>query len=247
MRTIFLLSTALLSLTASAVVAADLPTAPAPAPVVYVAPSPAYNWSGFYVGLHGGYALGNVAVTDTNGGVNPGPFAYKTNGGFGGGQAGYNLQLGNFVVGTEGDFSYLVNSGKGVIGSANAAAHQDLTLGNGMLADVTGRFGFAIGPMLLYAKGGGAWFSGSARQATTNPGYAPTGTGSSVGWTAGGGIEYLLSQNVSLKAEYLHYDFGSKGGYQTNVGDLSSPIGYRFLNSTSLKFDTVKAGINYRF
>ena len=63
----------------------------------------------------------------------------------------------------------------------------------------------------------------------------------------GGGIEYGLTSNVTIKAEYLHYDLGSQGGYQTNVGDKSSPIGYRFLNETSLRFDTFKIGANYRF
>lgn len=241
-----LLLTTMMLLAASGAMAADMGTAPAKAPASY-AVSPAFNWTGFYVGVHGGYAGGDLSVSDTNGGVAPGPFDYRTRGGFGGGQAGYNFQTGNLVLGIEGDFSYLANSGKGIIGSANAAAHQDLTLGSGMLADVTGRVGFAAGPVLLYAKGGAAWFTGSAGQATTNPGYATTGTGQFSGWTAGAGAEYKLTQNISIKAEYQHFDFGSRDGYQTNVGDLSSPIGYRFNNSTSLKFDTVKAGVNYQF
>jgi outer membrane immunogenic protein len=235
--------TTLLSLAASAALAADMPASRAAAAPT----SPAYDWSGFYVGVHGGYAAGNLSVTDTNGGVNPGPFSYKTSGGFGGAQVGYNWQISSFVIGAEGDLSYLVNSGSGIIGSANAAAHQNLTLGSGMLADATVRLGLAIGPALLYAKGGGAWFTGAATQATTNPGYQTTGTGSFAGWAVGGGAEYQLSPSISLKAEYLHYDFGSRGGYQTNVGDLSSPIGYRFMNATTLTFDDVKAGINYRF
>lgn len=241
----FVLSAALL-LAGSPAMAADVIPPPAKAPAV-VQVSPAYNWTGFYVGLHGGYAAGDVVVRDTNGGVNPGPFGYTTNGGFGGGQIGFNWQTANLVLGIEGDIAYLANNGKGIIGSANAAAHQDLTLGNGALADITGRVGYAIGPVLLYAKGGGAWFSGSAGQKTTNPGYETTGTGAFTGWAAGAGAEYKLLQNVSIKAEYLHYDFGSRDGYQTNVGDKSSPIGYKFMNSTTLKFDTVKVGLNYQF
>ena len=240
-----LIALGLIALWAFPALGADLPTKAPPAPVV--AAVPLYNWTGFYVGAHGGYAGGNVTVTDINGGVNPGPFNYKPNGGIVGGQAGYNYQLGSFVVGIEGDIGYMALNGKGIIGSANAAAHQDLTLGSGLYGDVTGRVGYAVDRFLVYGKGGYAFFDGSAKQTTTNPGYVTTGTGTFNGWTAGGGVEYALTPNITIKAEYLHYDFGSQGGYQTNVGDKSSPIGYQFKNNTSLTFDTVKAGVNYRF
>ena len=49
-----------------------------------------YNWSGFYAGLNVGGAFGNASVTDTNGGVPAGPYAYQPKGVFGGGQAGFS-------------------------------------------------------------------------------------------------------------------------------------------------------------
>lgn len=232
---------AALALSASAALAADIS-----APPVYVSAS-GYNWTGFYVGAHGGYATGQASVRDTNGGVNPGPFGYTPSGGFGGAQLGYNYQFSRFVVGIEADLGYMGATGKGVIGSANAAAHQDLTLSGGFYGDVTGRLGVTLGNALFYGKGGYAYFDTRAKQQTTNPGYTPTGTGAYDGYVVGGGIEYGLTSNVTIKAEYLHYDLGSQGGYQTNVGDKSSPIGYRFLNETSLRFDTFKIGANYRF
>lgn len=239
-----IISTGLL-VASSAAMAADMPTKYTPAPA-YVAAT-VYSWTGFYVGANAGYARGGVTVVDQNGGVPPGPFKYNTNGGFGGGQLGYNYQFGALVVGVEGDLSYLANSGSGIIGSAAADHHQNLTLGNGALGDVTGRLGYAAGPVLFYGKVGLAWFSGKATQATTNPGYVPTGTGQFSGWVAGAGVEYMLMPNLSLKAEYLHYDFGDRQGFQTNVGDLSSPIGFKFGNRSAPKFDTVKAGVNYHF
>lgn len=208
---------------------------------------PAYDWSGFYAGVHAGYASGDASVRDTNGGVAPGPFGYSPSGGFGGIQGGYNWQIQRFIIGFEGDLGYMGTSGKGVIGSASAVAHQDLTLGGGLYGDLTARAGVTVGPALFYAKGGWAYFDTSAKQQTTNPGYTATGTGAFNGWVAGAGAEYMLMPNVSAKIEYLHYDLGSQGGYQTNVGDLSSPAGYRFLNSTNLKFDTVKVGASYHF
>ncbi|QAY94965.1 porin family protein [Methylovirgula ligni] len=224
--------------------AADLPNTKE-APVF--TPAPVLSWTGFYAGLNAGYVAADVDVRDVNGGVTPGPFSYHPDGGFGGGQLGYNYQFNQFVVGIEGDVGYIGLQGKGIIGSAAADHHQDLTLDSGVYGDITGRVGYAFGPALIYAKGGYAWFGGSAEQTTTNPGYVTTGTSTFSGWTAGGGVEYLITQNISVKAEYLHFDFGSKGGYQTNVGDDSSPIGYEFWNETSLRFDTVKVGLNYRF
>jgi outer membrane immunogenic protein len=86
-----------------------------------------------------------------------------------------------------------------------------------------------------------------ARQTTTKPGYVTTGTSTFTGWTAGGGVEHFIAPKWSIKAEYQHFGFGTKVGYQTDVADPGSPIGYRFHNWTSLNADTVKAGINYHF
>lgn len=206
------------------------------------------SWSGFYAGLNAGYAAGDLSVLDTNGGVAPGPFGYSVFGGTGGGQVGYNYAINPlFLVGLEGQLGYMGLQGSGVIGSSNAAAHQDLTLDSGLYGDVTGRLGVTMGNFLVYGKAGWAWFDGEARQTTTNPGYATTGTSTFNGWTAGAGIEYLVTAHLSVKAEYQYYDFGSQDGFQTNLADLSSPIGYNFNNTTSLKFNTAKLGLNYHF
>lgn len=208
--------------------------------------NPAINWTGFYAGLHGGWTEANAKVTDTNGGVNPGPFGYSPDGAMGGGQIGYNYQLSRFVLGLEGDVGYAGLNGKGVIGSASATSHQDLTLDSGLYADFTGRFGVTWGNALFYAKGGYAFYDGSAKQKTTNPGYVTTGTGQWNGYTVGGGVEYLLVDRWSIKGEYTYTDFGSLGGKQTNVGDKSSPIPYDFNNSTNMNFQKVIFGVNYR-
>lgn len=202
-------------------------------------------WSGAYVGLNAGYAGSNLSVLDTNGGVTPGPFTYSTKGFTGGGYAGYNWQVSNLLFGIEGDLGYLGATGKGYIPSSNPNAHQDLTLDSGLYGDATGRVGYAFNRFMVYGKGGYAYFGGSAKQTTTNPGYVTTGTGSWNGYTYGGGLEYALSPGVSVKLEYLRYDFGSRGGMQTSVGD--PPIGYHYLNNTSLRFDTVRVGVGTHF
>src|SRR6266478_3906185 len=73
--------------------AADLGTRPPP----YKAPAlmPVFSWTGFYIGVHGGWGWSHMPdLLDVNG-----------NGGFGGGQVGYNYQMNNFVWGIEGDIA----------------------------------------------------------------------------------------------------------------------------------------------
>lgn len=202
-------------------------------------------WSGPYVGAHVGYGWGNVDVTDTNGGVTPGPFNYNTQNIFGGGTVGFNLQIERVVIGVESDLGYMNVDGAGTIPSSTSPYHQDLTLDSGFYADVTGRLGLTFGDTLFYGKGGWAYFDSKAQQVTTKPGYSPTSTGSFDGWVYGGGIEHKLSDHISLKVEYLHFDFNAQGGAQTSITD--PPTGFVYTNTHEPSVDTVKIGVNYSF
>jgi outer membrane immunogenic protein len=76
-----------------------------------------------------------------------------------------------------------------------------------------------------------------------------------VGWTIGGGAELALSRNWSLKAEYLHVDFGSvkasssvfcgpaSAAFCSGLGFIPSP----FVSSADLSADIMRFGLNYRF
>jgi outer membrane immunogenic protein len=211
------------------------------------------RWSGGYIGAHVGGAWGDVSVKDIDGGVDPGPFKYSSSGAFGGGTAGYNWQFDSIVLGIEGDLGYLGLQGDSKIASSDPAYHQDLTLDGGLYGDITGRAGIAVGDTLIYGKGGFAFFDGEANQASTKPWYQATGTGTFSGWVAGGGIEHFVTPNISIKAEYLHFDFGSEGGFQEKISpSLPAPddgtlIGTRFHNVQSLTADSVKVGIAFHF
>lgn len=204
------------------------------------------DWSGLYAGIHGGGVWGGVSVTDTNGGVDPGPFTYSASGLFGGATAGANMQFGGLVAGVEGDIGYMGLQGHSTIGSAHSDPYyQNLDLKGGAYGDLTGRAGVAFGQLLVYGKGGLAFYSGQATQATTFPGYVTTPTGLFTGWTAGVGVESHLSPSMSVKLEYLHFDFGSQSGAQTSTYD--PPVGYVYENSTKLNADSVKIGLNWEF
>ena len=124
------------------------------ADAIGAAPTLGAGWTGAYVGLHAGGAWGNVVVTDTDGGVPPGPFPYSASGAFGGATAGVNMQMSNVVLGLEGDVGYMALTGAGIIPSSTPPFHQDATLGGGLYGDVTGRLGLSFGQTLVYGKGG---------------------------------------------------------------------------------------------
>jgi outer membrane immunogenic protein len=200
-------------------------------------------WTGFYAGAHAGGVWGDVDLKDVNGGVAPGPFSFSASGAFGGGTAGYNFQRGNFVFGVEGDIGYMDLSGSRTIPSSDPAKAQNVTLDGGLYGDIGGRLGYAFAGTLLYAKGGFAFYDGEAKQVTTKPGYKPTATNTFTGWTVGGGVEHYISRAWSVKAEYLHFDFGTEHGAQTSISD--APIGFVYKNSFDVTADSVKVGLNY--
>src|SRR3984893_1245062 len=98
-----LIASALALATAAPAFAADLPPAAAPpprAPVAYIPAAPVFSWTGFYVGLNAGGAFGNSSWTTPVGSVG----SFSTIGALFGGQIGGNYQIGQFVIGAEGDF-----------------------------------------------------------------------------------------------------------------------------------------------
>src|SRR6516225_6592205 len=104
--------------------AADLSSRVAPLPVMPVV----YNWTGFYVGGNGGYGWSNVSTTvyALNTGVFEASDSSNRNGGFGGGQIGYNfLPFPHFLFGVEGDFDWASltgnTSGSSLTGSATSS------------------------------------------------------------------------------------------------------------------------------
>jgi len=203
--------------------AADLSVAPlykAPPPVQA---SPAYNWSGFYLGVNGGGGWGHSRWDANATGIN-------LSGGQVGGTAGYNWQYGNAVLGLEGDMDW-----SGMKGTANSAlCPNGCTTSDNWLSTVRGRAGYAFGGIMPYVTGGLA--VGDIRAAT--PGFAGANT-TNAGWTVGGGIEFALPGNWTAKAEYLHVDLG-----HLNCG---AGCGIAPNDNVSMHQDVVRAGLNYHF
>lgn len=234
---------------------ADLPVkAPPMAPVPMMT---GYNWSGFYVGGHGGYGWGRTDSTAvTPSGSFPAGFAFTTlepHGGIAGGQVGFNYQIGNFVLGAEGQFSWAdLKDTQRSNSPLIAGRFVDTTGSVDWISTATGRVGYAWDSWMLYGKGGAAWaryksdsttFTGAGATVATT-----TGEATRFGWVVGGGLEYGFWNNWSVAIEYNYLDFGTAtetrfsvnapafGGASTNLDrDVDSRI------------HTVKGSLNYRF
>lgn len=207
---------------------ADLPAGPPPpqAPAIYApVPSPAYNWSGFYVGLNAGY--GFATATETAPGLSS---SIDLSGFVGGAQVGANYQFGAAVFGVEADFDGTTQSyTTSALGATGTAKIPYFTT-------IRGRIGAAFDRILVYATAGGGWGEESA--SITVPGVGSASSQSSrFIWAAGAGLEYGITQNLSARIEYLFLDTGSF--------TVASFPGF---NVTGTVYDDiVRAGVNYRF
>jgi outer membrane immunogenic protein len=221
--------------------AADLPYRAAPlAPAVL----PVFTWTGCYVGVHVGHGSGPYKWIDPADGFDAEePIGRGTHKGFlGGGQVGCNYQFGQFVVGSETDFS--VASVKGSFIPADSLVTYRSKLD--FLSTSAIRAGIAIDRTLIFVKGGFAIgrmnHSWADAESSSNEYHGPKET--RVGFVVGGGVEYAFTQNWSAKLEYNYVDFGKRliAGQHNDEGILEDEV-YKVANRVHL----VKVGLNYKF
>ena len=254
--------------------AADLP-AHMPAKAPYSAPP--LNWSGFYIGLNAGGAwsradLGTSTIFDPANGADYFGDAASTNlfnsvgnqrakasGFIGGAQAGFNWQVDNFVAGLETDFQSFHQSGSSTVTAiypTGGAAGVPFTISHSFSTDwlwtLRPRLGFAANSWLIYATGGLAVTKLKGNSLFVD-GFADTEAASisttKTGWTVGGGVEYALLNGWSLKAEYLHLDFGTEEITTHNLFDSGTfPVPRQpFTHGVKLTSDIARVGLNYNF
>jgi outer membrane immunogenic protein len=269
---------AIVALTAVGTVAAqaaDLPTRKeAPAPVFV---PPPFTWTGFYVGLNvGGIWSSGSRHADIFAPATfpfvlstffPGGLGSGQSGVIGGGQAGYNWQTGAFVLGVETDFQGTSLSktidrvgipfaGVGVpdfLVGDTLAVHAKASLD--WLGTTRARVGFVATPdnrLMIYATGGVAYAGGSANfsvfDASTGAFWTGNPSSSRVGWTAGGGVEYAVTNNWTIKGEYLYADLGSSNF--TTAGNAFATTFFPGVYATghiSYNASIFRAGVNYKF
>jgi len=204
-------------------------------------PAPAaYNWNGFYIGAYMGADWGHTNWNFGDGASIDPHFA----GLLGGGEIGYNYQVGKWVFGVEGD-----------VGWTNARGAQPCPTGffynceinTNWLSTATARIGYAYWDRLLTYVKAGAVIAQDRADIVCDTGSRPTGgivdgcpsqsdSKTRAGWTVGWGTEFGLTPNLSVKTETMYFDLGSD---RYNIGGTPIDIQKNGFIST--------VGLHYRF
>lgn len=229
-----------------------------------------YDWSGFYLGVNGGYAWADTetsenSITTTGAllGLDIGQLEEDTyfgpdrsgtmEGGFGGIQAGYNFQHNSWVYGVEADYQYASVSGsESFLGSPEGPTYET-SAELRHFGTLRGRLGYAFDTVLIYGTGGLAVGRLETDVDITGglPGAIPPEQTYSagdertvVGYTIGAGVEAAIARsNWTVKAEYLYADLGGEDI------DLSFPDsgGSTAFAHTDVDVHLLRVGLNYRF
>ncbi len=239
------------TLAAATASAADLPARAAPPPVV--AAAPIFTWSGFYVGVNAGWGWRDDDEESVIlGGAAPGTLIFPDNGdgGFvGGGQIGYNYQIGSFVVGVEADIQWAdTDEGEDVrfVPAGAPGTFIPGTFDNNLsdwFGTVRARVGVAFDRVLIYGTGGLAY------------------SDDTTGWALGGGVEWALPVNwfgssavtFGLEGLWLSFDDddddfdGFVGTFTPAAGGAPIPVVAPVGRDDENDFFVARAKLNFKF
>jgi outer membrane immunogenic protein len=246
------------SLLAGAViaVAAASPGLAADLPLKAIEPVPVFTWTGCYAGGHIGGAQANKDVTDPVQLVQDGFLGLGTTIGVTtvtaqptglvlGGQIGCDYAFrGNWVVGFEGavSASYMKDAVSTALPLGDPGDQAALTIHTDMIPSFTARFGVAMDRWLFYVKGGPAWVSDKYSLIGTFQGtpFDFEGLALRAGWTVGGGMEWAVWDDWSVRLEYDYYAFGHSTVLMSDsVNVLSGPV------DVKQTIQMVKLGVNF--
>lgn len=221
---------------------ADLPSRKEQ-PAIPAAP-PVFSWTGFYIGVQGGGEFasqsgmwGDAAQKGLS------PYVNSPSGGLIGGRVGYNWQVGNVVLGVEGDanaalgvsaLTSTVYNSLGLNGNPVGTTRYPIRGEQASNEDIRLRLGYAFDRALLYSAVGVAFGDVKTTYYGSAPPNAPYLSVSTqrVGWTLGGGLEYAFTDAILGQLEYRYTDLGSRwllvpgsgGGTFDNVGFHSNAL-----------------------
>jgi len=255
-----LLGTVLLAIAGPAV-AADMPVK---APRL----EPIFSWTGCYFGATGGgyqaksdftglptgaFPTGEPTIIPNLSAVSSGTL--KKSGFIGGGEAGCNVLNDNHVLlGFEIDASDLsfsqasVATGPGDPLAPGTTLTSTQSVTANWLTTFRARIGVTNDRWLFYTTGGIAvanvTFSQSVFFSASGATMAGSNTAFAVGWTAGGGIEYAVTNNWSVKGEYLYADLGSQSVNELFLVGFPT---FMQLARNDVKLSIARLGVNFRW
>lgn len=185
-----------------------------------------HDWSGHFIGLHGGGAWGDTQTVQ--GVLTTGD--YSLDGAFGGWTSGANWQSGNWVWGYESDTSF-----GDIDGSTPSSCSGSCYAEVNWFSTIRGRLGYARGMFLFYATAGLAY---GEVEGGISAGAPPERSDDiNAGLAIGGGVEMAFNENWSAKIEYLHID----------LGDTSAPGGGTPIVTDFSDINIVRVGVKRKF
>ncbi len=254
-------------LAAPSATAADLGLGGLTAPTFRAAADPV-NWTGFYVGVTAGGAFsdkGRARASYEDGTAFPGTIASRSGSGIAfGGTLGYNQQIGSFLIGVEGDYSYLGLSSRSRVSysreTGNTVIPNTYQVDGSIRSQVDAfgtvraRLGYLVTPDLLVYGTGGVAFANVSTRATVSEGITYAGgsipvasfsgrrSGMTTGFAYGLGAEYKIDQSWSVKAEFVRVQLPASRVFAGNGDGLGYDV-RRIKND----FNVVRVGLNYAF
>jgi outer membrane immunogenic protein len=246
-------------------IAADMPVKPP----VYKAPPPVFSWTGWYGGVNAGAHWGrdnDPAFVSANNNVGPAgvaalnqiaPVKLSPTGFAGGIQFGYNVQASNIVWGWEADIDGLTGSKTRDLSFLLLGATPSRFIDKAddrLMSTLRARVGFlASDRFLIFATAGGALSNWSLSHTFQQPGVVGGANGSEnrnvtrIGWTVGGGVEYAVNNQWSVRAEYLYANFGTANGTLVTAVAGGPAFVTNFAERDHLSESIARIALNYRF
>lgn len=207
----------------------------------------ASTWTGFYAGISAG-AIFDKSHLDSSHifFINPSYTEHPNKTEFLPGiQAGYNHQLASgLVLGGEAAFTYPDSTSTFTQQSPSGAQFDKFAIKNRLQGDIRARIGYALDNFLPYVTVGVS-FADTRLRYGNEAGEVLAKNSVQAGWVMGGGLEYALYKNLSLRTEYLYSDYADPVSMEIrNVIGVTDPNGFA---KADLVSHSIRAALNYRF
>lgn len=248
---------------AATFLAVNLPFAVGPALSADMPAAAADPWTGFYLGAQAGYVQGggepDICVTveslgrDCTGRASDyGIGDDNPSGGTAGGYLGFNYRINALVLGLEADFNWDDARDEGTGGSRDLESvfgPQEVSLN--WDASARARVGVVVGERaMLYATGGPSWINAELKNGYCDlidgePGIRCGDESTELGWQLGAGAEFLITDYISFKAEYLHGWYGDTNLNVFTFNDGTDDV--TFSSRQNLETNVFRAGVALHF
>jgi outer membrane immunogenic protein len=223
-------------------------------------PQADYDWTGPYIGIFAGYGFGgNDATLWADYAPADGIYEPRDNidtidaeGFLGGLDAGFNWQSGSFVYGIEGDIAAARMEGSDVDEFTFPLFQNGLRTEYNWMGTVRGRLGVAADNLLFYGTAGVA-FANFTDSITGQDVGSPTVDSfgqdfTKAGLAVGAGVEVAVTENITIKGEYLFANFGDTS---FNVNEVSGSEwfgpGTDAFSNIDHQVHAVRVGANFKF